>query len=149
VSRDLIHGVFKPNADDRQLMIWTKASVLAVVALTFCIALWNPARLADYLTSVSVPGFAQWAPCLLGAVLWKRATKQGAIAGVLGGTLILVIGFIVAPGNAELLGKIIIGSLVLNTLLFIIVSKLTPAPSAEIQAKFFDEVDGFLSNPAG
>jgi len=145
VSRDLIHGVFKPDATDRQLIAWTKGSVVVLLACTFVIALWNPARLADYLTSVSVPGFAQWAPCLLGAVLWKRGTKQGAIAGVLGGTFVLLVGFIVAPGNAELLGKLIIGSLVLNTILYVVVSFCTPAPPAEVHARFFDEVDEFLS----
>ncbi|MBD3391846.1 MAG: sodium:solute symporter family protein [Chitinivibrionales bacterium] len=145
VSRDLIHGFFRPDATDRQLILWTKGAIVALLLLTFGIAAWNPARLADYLTSVSVPGFAQWAPCLLGAVLWRRGTRQGAIAGVLGGTLVLVAGYIIAPGNAALLGKLIIGSLVLNGLLYVVVSLVTPPPSAEVQSRFFDEVDDFLS----
>lgn len=143
VSRDLIHGFIKPDASDRQLINWTKIAVMVVVALSITISLWNPISLAQYLTLVAVPGFAQWAPCLLGAVLWKRGTKQGAISGVLVGTGILVIGFITGLGT-----KIILVSIIVNSLTFIVVSLCTPKPSAEIEAKFYDEVDDFLASGA-
>ncbi len=139
VSKDLIHGFIKPDATDKQLINWTKMAVIIIVILSALISLWNPISLAQYLTLVAVPGFAQWAPCLAGAVLWKRGTGQGAISGMLLGTALLVIGFISGLGT-----KIILVSIILNAITYVVVSLLTPKPSSEIQAKFFDEVDDFL-----
>jgi SSS family solute:Na+ symporter len=143
VSRDLIHGFFKPDATDRQLIIWTKLSVIGLLILSVGIALWNPVAMALYLTSIAVPGFAQWAPCLAGGVVWKRGTKQGAIAGVLVGTAMLVAAFIF-----HLPSFVIIGSFIVNALVYVIVSLLTPRPSEHIERMFFDEVEEFLEEKA-
>ena len=138
VSRDLIHGFFKPDATDKQLITWTKLAVIGLLILSLVIAFWNPMALALYLTHVAVPGFAQWAPCLAGGILWKRGTKQGAIAGVLVGTALLIVGFIFHFTNAIIL------SFIINALTYIIVSLLTPKPSDQIERIFFDEVEDFL-----
>lgn len=144
VSRDLIHGFIKRNATDRELINWTKIAVIIMVFLSIGVSIWNPIALAQYLTLVAVPGFAQWAPCLAGAVLWKRGTKQGAIAGTLTGAILLILAFVGLLGDIGT--KIILISIVVNTLVYIVVSLLTPKPPAEIQAKFFDEVDELLSS---
>lgn len=138
VSRDLIHGIFKPDATDKQLITWTKLAVIGIIILALGIALWNPIALALYLTSIAVPGFVQWAPCLVGGLLWKRGTKQGAISGTLTGTGVLIIGFVFKIPNA------IIPALILNIIVYILVSLLTPRPSDETQRVFFDEVEDFL-----
>ncbi len=143
VSRDLIHGFIKPDADDQQLINWTKGAVVILIILSLGIALWNPVALAEYLVLIAVPGFAQWAPCLVGSVLWKRGTKQGAITGIVIGAVLLIAGFIFGVGT-----KIILVSIIVNSLIYWIVSLVTPGPSMEIQNKFFDEVDEFLSTKA-
>ncbi len=139
VSRDLIHSVFKPDASDRQLLLWTKLGVLGLLALSLVIALWHPIALALYLTSIAVPGFAQWAPALVGTVLWPRATKQGALSGIIAGTALVILGFVFHIEN------MIIPALVVNILLFVIVSLLTKRPPDEIKRRFYDEVDEYLS----
>lgn len=139
VSRDLIHGVLRPTATDRQLIFWTKFSVFGLLVLALVIALWHPTALALYLTSIAVPGFAQWAPALVGSVLWPRATKQGALAGTIAGTILLVIGFIFSMQN------ILILALGLNILLYVVISLLTKSPGLELKRQFYDEVDEFLS----
>jgi SSS family solute:Na+ symporter len=143
VSRDLIHGVFKPDATDRQLIIWTKLAVIGLLILSVGIAFWHPMALALYLTQIAVPGFAQWAPCLVGGIVWKRGTKQGAIAGALVGTAILIAGFVF-----HLPTVVIIASFIVNALTYIIVSLLTPKPSEHIERMFFDEVEEFLEEKA-
>ncbi|MBW2038354.1 MAG: sodium:solute symporter family protein [Deltaproteobacteria bacterium] len=142
VSRDLIHGFFKPDATDKQLITWTKFAVIGLIILSLGIAVWNPMALALYLTHVAVPGFAQWAPCLAGGILWKRGTKQGAIAGVLAGTALLIVGFICHFTDAIIL------SFIINTLIYIVVSLLTPKPSDQVERIFFDEVEEFLKEKA-
>jgi SSS family solute:Na+ symporter len=143
VSRDLIHGFFKPDATDRQLIIWTKLSVIGLLILSVGIALWHPIALALYLTNIAVPGFAQWAPCLAGGIVWKRGTKQGAIAGVLVGTAMLIAAFIF-----HLPSFVIIASFIVNALVYVIVSLLTPRPSEHIERMYFDEVEEFLEERA-
>lgn len=142
VSRDLIHGFFKPDATDKQLITWTKLAVIGLIIVSLGIAFWNPIALALYLTHVAVPGFAQWAPCLAGGILWKRGTKQGAIAGILVGTSILIVGFLFKFPTAIIL------SFLINTLIYIIVSLVTFKASDQVQRIFFDEVDEFLREKA-
>jgi SSS family solute:Na+ symporter len=139
VSRDLIHSIFKPDATDRQLVLWTKFGVLGLLALSLLIALWNPTALALYLTSIAVPGFAQWAPALVGTIVWPRATKQGALAGIIPGTALVIAGFIFRIDN------MIIPALLVNVLLYVVVSLATRRPSEEIKRRFYDEVDEYLS----
>ncbi len=138
VSKDLIHGSFKPDATDRELILWTKLAVIGLIILALGVALWNPVALALYLTHIAVPGFAQWAPCLVGGILWKRGTGKGALAGVISGTLVLIVCFILGIENA------LIPALIINLLLYIIVSLATRRPSEEVERVFFDEVDEFL-----
>ncbi len=146
VSRDVIQGLFKPNASDRQITGWARWSVVAIVLLSLIISFFNQGAMALYLTDVSVPGFAQWAPALVGGLLWKRGTKQGAIAGTVAGVVYLVLSLlIVIDGSRPLvIGHPVLPSLMVNTIVYIVVSKLTPRPGEEIEAQFFDEVEAYL-----
>ncbi len=143
LSRDVMHAFVLPNAEDRVLIRWTKVAVVGIVVLSALVALWNPVSLAEYLTHIAVPGFVQWAPCLLGAVLWKRATGAGALAGVLSGVAVLVAGFALHVGSVAALV-----SVVLNAVVFVVVSLCTRPSSPEVLARFFDEADEFLSSRA-
>jgi SSS family solute:Na+ symporter len=146
VSRDVIQGIFKPEATDRQITTWARWSVVVIVVLSLGVSALNTGGMALYLTDVSVPGFAQWAPALVGGLLWKRGTKQGAIAATVAGVVYLVLSLlIVVDGNRILVvGHPVIPSLLVNTIVYIVVSKLTPKPSEEIESQFFHEVDAYL-----
>jgi SSS family solute:Na+ symporter len=143
VSRDVIHSFLLPDADDRTLIFWTKVAVVGIVVLAMIVALWNPVALAEYLTHIAVPGFVQWAPCLLGGLLWTRGTRQGAVASVVAGTVLLIVGYFAGLGT-----KTVLIAVVVNAVVYVVVSLLTPKPSAEIRSRFFDEVDEFLSSKA-
>jgi len=147
VARDLVQGVFKPDADDAQITRWARISVIVIIMLSLSISIWNTQALALYLTDISIPGFAQWAPALAGGLLWKRGTRQGAVAGTLVGVLYLMLGLLITEGGSRVLFfnlHPVMPTLLLNTLIYVGVSLCTPAPSEEIQSQFFDEVDHFL-----
>ena len=146
VSRDVIQGIFMPDASDKQITTWARWSVVIIVVLSLGVSALNTGAMALYLTDVSVPGFAQWAPALVGGLLWKRGTKQGAIAATVAGVVYLVLSLlIVVDGNRILVvGHPVIPSLLVNTIVYIVVSKLTPKPSEEIESQFFHEVDAYL-----
>jgi SSS family solute:Na+ symporter len=141
ISRDIIHGYIWPGARDRTLLLVTKLSILGVVGLSFLIALWYPVALAEYLVNIATPGFAQWGPALVGGMLWKRGTRQGAIAGAVVGSAVLVFCFV----GGILPGKAVLPALGINVFLYVVVSLLTPPPSPEVLRKYFDEVEAFLA----
>ncbi|MDY6952425.1 MAG: sodium:solute symporter family protein [Thermodesulfobacteriota bacterium] len=146
VARDIIHGVFVPRGRDQFLIRTTKLSVIAILLMSTGIAFWYPVELARYLLDLAIPGFAQWGPALVGGILWKRATKSGAIAGSVAGSVYLVVGFIYKP---LLLGlPPAIPTLLLNLILFVVISLLTSRPSEKVIRVFFDEVEDFLSKKA-
>lgn len=143
VSRDLIQGFFKPDAADIKIIRWARLSLIGVVVLSLGISIWNPMAMALDLTEVTIPGFAQWGPALVGGLLWKRGTKQGALTGTLAGLIYLIAGLIYRPlffGMHPVMPTIIV-----NMVLYIAVSFFTPPPSEEIRSKFFDEVEDFLA----
>ncbi|MFW5738584.1 MAG: sodium:solute symporter family transporter [Spirochaetota bacterium] len=141
VSRDVIQGLFREDASDQQITRWARWSVVVIVLLSLGISFLNQGAMALYLTDVSVPGFAQWAPALVGGLLWKRATKQGAIAGTVAGVVYLV-------ERPLVIGHPVIPSLLVNTIVFLVVSWATPRPSEQIETQFFDEVDDYLKAEA-
>lgn len=146
VARDVIHGVFVPRSSDEFLIRTTKVSVIAILLLSMGIAFWYPVELAQYLVGIAIPGFAQWAPSLVGGILWKRATKQGALSGLVAGSIYLVLGFIYRPALFGLHPAI--PTLFVNVTLFVVISLLTSAPGNTVIRMFFDEVEDFLSKKA-
>jgi SSS family solute:Na+ symporter len=151
VSRDVIQGLFKPEASDKQITSWARWSVVVIVILSTVLSFFNQGAMALYLTDVSVPGFAQWAPALVGGLLWKRGTRQGAIAATVSGVVFLVISLLLVVDGERILvvGHPVIGSLLVNTIVYIVVSKLTPRPSEAIETQFFDEVEDYLKAESG
>jgi SSS family solute:Na+ symporter len=146
VARDVIHGIFVPSSSDQFLIRTTKLSVIAILLLSTVIAFWYPVELAEYLVGIAIPGFAQWAPCLVGGILWKRATKEGALSGMIAGSLYLIAGFIYRPALLGLHPAI--PTLCVNVILFVVISLLTSPPGDVVIRVFFDEVEAFLSKKA-
>jgi SSS family solute:Na+ symporter len=142
VSRDIIHATNK-KASDKSLIAWSRIGMVAAAVISFILALVRPGELGLLLSNIASPGFALWAPALLGGVLWKRGTKQGAIAGVVVGLLWLIIGsFFYKP---LLLGfHPIFVPLIVDAILYVVVSFLTEPVSKEIQKKFFDDLEDYL-----
>ncbi len=151
VSRDVISGIFKPDPSDQQITTWARWSVVVIVILSLVVSALNTGAMALYLTDVSIPGFAQWGPALVGGLLWKRGTKQGAIAGTLAGIVYLVLSLLVVVGDRRVLvvGHPVLASLLVNTIVYIVVSKLTRRPGEDIENQFFHEVDAYLQAETG
>lgn len=158
VARDIVQGVFKPNASDEEITRIARWSVIGIVIASLAVTAavefgFGQEAMALYLTDVSVPGFAQWAPALVGGLLWKRGTKQGAIAGTVVGTLYLALGLLIqdADGARILLFDLhpVIPTFPLNALVYVVVSKLTPRMDEQTEAIFFDEVEDFLKMESG
>ncbi|MFP4508769.1 MAG: sodium:solute symporter family protein [Spirochaetota bacterium] len=147
VARDVVQGIIKPDATDKEVAGFARGSVAFIVILSLGFSVWNQGAMALYLTDVSVPGFAQWAPALVGGLFWRRATKQGAIAATSAGVIYLILGLLVTvDGSRVLLLDLhpVIPTILLNTIVFVVVSLLTPRSSDAVIAQYFEEPDEYL-----
>ncbi len=118
---------------------------LTLLALLSCgLALWRPEALALYLTKLAGPGFIMAAPMLAAAFYWPRANKYGALAGLIGGTVYLILELFffkwLSFGFQET-----VAPLALNIILLVVVSLLTPKMDTKItEIRWKTNVTNFL-----
>ncbi len=112
-------AVTKRDKQVKQAKWWIIGLVAAVIIVNY----FQPPILTNYAYTFCTPGFAQLVPALFLGLFWKRATKQGALAGLITGmAFVVVTAFIHNPIPSV---HVIIWGLVPNTIVFILVSLLT------------------------
>ena len=111
--------------------------VLAITLLGLVIA-WDENSVIFQVVSFAWAGFgATFGPLMLFSLFWKRTTRAGAIAGMVGGGAMVFIWKLLIKPLGGLLGIYeLLPAFLFSALLIGVVSLLTPAPSAEIQAEF-------------
>ena len=142
ISQNLVQETFKVKLSEKASVWLARASVVAVSIIAIFLAK-NPDSSVFRIVSFAWAGFgAAFGPVVLFALFWKRTTKEGALAGMLaGGVMIFVWKFIVRTTFAgtwldiyELLPAFIIGCVVI-----VAVSLATKAPGKEI-TDIYDEI---------
>ena len=137
ITQNLLQDVFGLKLSDKKNLLIARLGVIgiAVIALFFAM---DPNSSIFRVVSFAWAGFgATFGPVMLFALFWKRCNKQGAIAGmVTGAVMIFVWKYLVPPlGGAwdiyELLPAFLLGSIAI-----VVVSLLTKAPEAEIVKEF-------------
>ena len=116
---------------------WT---VIAIAAVGMALA-WNPDSSVFRVVSFAWAGFgAAFGPVVLFALFWRRANRQGALAGMItGGAMVFIWKYLIAPmGGAwaiyELLPAFLAASVVL------VAVSLATAPPEKRLVEVFDEV---------
>lgn len=140
MSQDLLQDFFKIKMSNKTNMLVARLTVVAIAVIGIFLA-WDPNSSVFYIVSFAWAGFGgAFGPVMLFSLFWKRVNKQGALAGMIsGGVMVFVWKFLVRPlGGAwniyELLPAFVVSSIVI-----VAVSLLTAAPSSEI-TKEFEEV---------
>ncbi len=119
-GRDIFQKVFKPNATSRELLFVNRTATLGVGGLAAFVAL-NPPGPVLVITAFawSVIASSFFVPLVAG-IHWKRATRIGAISGMLGGAAVSLLWFYlnkpfglhpVLPGLLSSLVFLVVGSL--------------------------------------
>lgn len=140
VSEDLMQNFGRVKLSQTGKMIAARATVICIAVVAIVLA-WNPNSSVFRVVSFAWAGFgATFGPTMLLALFWRRSNRQGALAGLIaGGVMIFVWKF----GIARLGGIFSIYELLPAFLIAlaadVIVSLATKAPSAVI-VKTFDEV---------
>ena len=140
VSQNIVKEFFGKNLSQKASMLVAR---LTVVVIAIVGVIWAKDEGSVFeIVSFAWAGFgASFGPVVVAALFWKRATKWGAIAGMVsGGAMVLIWKYLVRPlGGAWNIYELLPAFLVALAAI-VIVSLLTPAPSKEIQDEF-DEVN--------
>ena len=136
-AKNIYQGVCKKSATDKQVMVVTRITLLAIALIAIFIAL-DENSVIFKIVSFAWAGFgATFGPLMLFSLFWKRTTRAGAIAGMVSGAAMVFIWklCISTLGGVfaiyELLPAFIVSSIVI-----VIVSLATPKPSKEIEEDF-------------
>ncbi len=137
VSKNIYQGIVKKNASDKQVMWVSRITLIAITAIATLIALDENSVIFE-VVSFAWAGFgATFGPLMLFSLFWKRTTRAGAVAGMIGGGGMV---FLWKLGIAKLGGVFAIYELlpafIFSSILIVVVSLLTKKPSAEIEADF-------------
>lgn len=89
VSQDLILLGRKNKVSEKLNMLISKIIVISIAIICSIIALKPPQTLVQIVQDVAYTGLAQLAPPFILGLYWKKARKEGAIAGLTVGVVIL------------------------------------------------------------
>ncbi|SFN62805.1 sodium/proline symporter PutP [Xenorhabdus japonica] len=134
LTEDFYKAFIRPKASQKEL-VWIGRMMVLLVAVIAIVIATNPNNKVLALVSNAWAGFgAAFGPVVLISVLWKRMTRNGALAGMLvgAGTVLVWMEF-----RWFSLYEIIPG-FIFATIAIIVVSLLGKAPSQAIQQRFIE-----------
>lgn len=140
VSENIVKRFFWKGMSPKMQMLVARLTVLIIAAVAIAFA-WDPASSVFRIVSFAWAGFgAAFGPLMLFSLFWKRTTKWGALSGMLaGGAMVFLWKFVIAPLGGVWAIYELLPAFVLSSIVIIVVSLLTPAPSKEI-CEEFDQV---------
>ena len=139
-----------PKYDDRQVVKIARMFIIGIVALTFLLSLFDPARVFQ-LGIWCFSGFASLFPLAVAALYWRGLTKAGAYACVIAafGTWAYLFAqadfakddtyLLTLPFGENLQVMPVTGMIAASTLAVIVVSLVSPKLPPETVAKFFPD----------
>jgi sodium/proline symporter len=133
LTEDIYKSFFRRDASERELVTLGRLSVAVVAVVAGLLAL-NPESSILGLVGNAWAGFgAAFGPVILFALLWKRTTGSGALAGMVVGAVTVVAW--IAAGLSATLYEIVPG-FVAASLATWLVSLATEAPSENVERTF-------------
>ncbi|MGE4547979.1 MAG: sodium/proline symporter PutP [Intestinibacillus sp.] len=134
ITEDFYHEKIRPKASAGELMWVSRVCVIAVAVIAALIAT-NPESTVLGLVSYAWGGFgATFGPVVLCSLFWRRANRQGALAGIIVGGVVDLVWAQLSGGIFDLYE--IVPGFVFGLAAIVVVSLLTPAPGAEVAAEF-------------
>ncbi|MEX0446201.1 sodium/proline symporter PutP [Xenorhabdus sp. SGI246] len=132
LTEDLYKAFIRTKASQKELVWIGRLMVLVVAAIAIAIAT-NPNNKVLALVSNAWAGFgAAFGPVVLISVLWKRMTRDGALAGMVVGAITVLVWM-----EYQWLGLYeIIPGFIFASLAIVVVSLLGKAPNQAIQQRF-------------
>ena len=137
VSKNIFQGIFKKNASDKQVL-WISRITLCIIAIIAAVIALDKDSVIFKIVSFAWAGFgATFGPIMLFSLFWKRTTRAGAIAGMIGGAgMVFLWKLVISKLGGVFAIYELLPAFIFSTILIVVVSLLTKKPSAEIEADF-------------
>ncbi|KAF1720050.1 sodium/proline symporter PutP [Pseudoxanthomonas wuyuanensis] len=91
LTEDFYKGFIRKQAGQTEL-VWVGRAMVLAVALVAIVIAWDPESRVLGLVSYAWAGFgAAFGPVVLLSLFWRRMTRNGALAGVVAGALVVVL----------------------------------------------------------
>lgn len=136
-AKNIYQGVCKKDATDKQVMLVSRLTLLALALIGVVIAL-DENSVIFQIVAFAWAGFgATFGPLMLFSLFWKRTNRAGAIAGMLSGAGMVFLWKLVISklGGAFAIYELL-PAFIFSSLCIVAVSLLTKAPSKEIEDDF-------------
>ena len=99
IAKDVYKNYIKKNATDKQMAVVNYASLVIILALFVVIAL-DPPDAVQWIVQFGLGGIGSaFAVPLIGGLFWKRATWQGALAGMISGIAFFMLTTVLTTWN--------------------------------------------------
>lgn len=137
LTEDFYKAFLRRNASEKELVLIGRASVLAVSLIAIGLAFDRSSNILTLVSNAWAGFGAAFGPVILFGLFWRRMTRSGAVAGMIVGSLTVLVWIYVL----ELSGTLyeMVPGFIACTATIWIVSKLTPAPEGE-PVQHFEEM---------
>ena len=142
-AKNIYQGIVKKDADDDKVLKMSRLTLLCIAIIAVFIAMDEDSVIFT-IVSFAWAGFgATFGPLMVFNLFWKRMTRAGAIAGMVGGAgMVFVWKLVISKLGGLFAIYELLPAFIFSAICIVVVSALTPAPSAEIQADFDAVVAG-------
>ena len=136
-AKNIYQGVAKKDATDKQVMTMSRLTLLVIAVIAILIAL-DENSVIFTIVSFAWAGFgATFGPLIIFSLFWKRINRAGAIAGMIGGAVMVFLWKLVISNLGGAFGIYeLLPAFIFSSICIVVVSLLTKAPSKEIQEDF-------------
>lgn len=144
VGENIFRGLLHRKATDRQVMMVARITLLVMFLFGIVVAFDQNSSIFQVVSYAWAGLGASFGPLMLTALYWRRTNKYGAIAGMISGTaMVLIWHNLIKPIGGVFAIYELLPAFIVSLLCIVVVSLLTPAPSAEVLYEF----DHYLDDP--
>lgn len=134
LANDFYKSLFRKNASKKEEMIVGRIAVLLIAIIAIFLG-YDPESKVLELVSYAWAGFgAAFGPVIILSLFWKRMTRNGALAGMMIGTLTVIIWANLTGGIFDLYE--LAPGFIFGWISIMIVSLIDKAPSQDVQEEF-------------
>ena len=136
-AKNIYQGICKKDATEKQVMTISRVTLLVLALIGMFIAL-DENSVIFQIVSFAWAGFgATFGPLMLLCLFWKRTTKEGAVAGMVSGAgMVFLWKLVISKLGGVFAIYELLPAFLFSVLCIVVVSLMTKAPSAEIEADF-------------
>ena len=136
-AKNIYQGMLRKDADDRQVMLISRTTLLVLTVIGMLIALDENSVIFS-IVSFAWAGFgATFGPLMLFSLFWKRVNKPGAIAGMVSGAgMVFLWKLVISRLGGVFAIYELLPAFLFSSACIVVVSLLTPPPEKAIEEDF-------------